>query len=632
MLISPETIAAVRSAADIADVIGDHVPLKKSGTGLRGACPFHGGTNRTALQVSPDKGVYFCHSCGATGDVIQFVIDHDSLPFAEAVEYLAARYQVPIAVADPVKQAEYEQKQTERDLLLGVMWLSARYYANWLFLPEGKHARDYAMGQRGLTLETLQKFKMGFAPKGWDTLYKFLVEQRQIPVELVESAGLIVPNKDQSGYHDRFRDRLIVPICNVRGQVIGLGGRSLDGAKPKYLNSPETAIFVKSDVLFGMDHAKDAIAKKDRGIVVEGYLDAIALHHVGVCEVVATMGTAVNGVQLRQLAKRTQSKRVILNFDNDDAGLKATMRAVEALGDSALDAVQLRIMTLPDGSKDPDDYLRHHTVAEYQALADQALLYLDWEMQRALANHDLSQPDQFTVVSEALANLISRIDAGSPLRTHYLHQAAQVLGQGKPSLTVTVEKDLARRISHQRWYGNQDKVTNLVASRVSPLHLAEEQVLQIFLQVPELRGPIFAMIAEAKLQFSRDDFAGLWRIVVSQGEDYLSVSDDQFLAILRAACGDDPVLNNLCYYLLNQPELPRGLVVARVAVAKMRVIQSEALLEQWAEKIKAAGKDFALVKQMYGEFVAAKQAVQDAKKALSQADQEPVAALDDEIF
>jgi len=292
----PDTVEAVKQRVDIVDVISEHVVLRKRGKDHTGLCPFHEDRS-PSFSVSPSKQLYYCFGCGAGGNGIKFLMEIGKRSFTDVVLDLAKRYQVPVQTLEPAQRQELQRQLSLREQLYEVLALSSKFYEHALRQPDGQKALSYLLEQRQLDEATIQQFQLGYAPSGWQVLYGYLIEQKHFPVELVEQAGLIVPRQEGKGYYDRFRDRLMIPIHDLQGRVIGFGGRSLGDEQPKYLNSPETELFDKGKTLFALDQARAAIAKQDRAVVVEGYFDVIALHAAGIQNVVASLGTALNAAQ-----------------------------------------------------------------------------------------------------------------------------------------------------------------------------------------------------------------------------------------------------------------------------------------------------------------------------------------------
>jgi len=506
----PDTIEAVKQRVDIVDIVSEHVVLKKQGKDFTGLCPFHDDKS-PSFSVSPSKQFYYCFSCGAGGNAIKFLMEIGKQSFGEVVLDLARRYQVPVKTLEPEQRQALQRQLSLRDQLYEILAVTAKFFEHALHQNQGAAALDYLRNKRQLTPETIQQFQLGYAPGGWQTLYGYLVEQKRYPVDLVEQAGLLVSRRGGSGYYDRFRDRLMIPICDLQGRVIGFGGRALGDEQPKYLNSPEGELFDKGKTLYALDLAKGAIARQDEAIVVEGYFDAIALHAAGISNVVASMGTALTQSQIKQLLRYTESKRIIFNFDNDRAGQKAADRAIGELADLAYRGeVQVRILNLPDG-KDPDEFLKTHSPAAYRDLLQDAPLWLDWQIQNLLADKDLSQPDQFHASTQAIAQLLGRLP-NAALRTHYIHRCAERLSRGNARLTVQLEQDLRTQVRGQRWHGRSKKWQT--PGDRTLLEEAEAQLLRLYLHQPAHRAEIRAALESRDLEFSIAHHRLLWQQIL----------------------------------------------------------------------------------------------------------------------
>ena len=479
----PDTVDQVKQQVDIVDVVSEHVVLKKQGKDFTGLCPFHDDKS-PSFTVSPGKQFYYCFSCGAGGNAIKFLMELGKQSFGEVVLGLANRYQIPVKTLEPEERQELQRQLSVREQLYEILALTASFYEHALRQTAGKEALDYLQHQRHLSPETIQQFQLGYAPAGWDTLWGYLVQQKHYPVERVEQAGLIVPRKQGDGYYDRFRHRLMIPIHDQQGRVIGFGGRSLGEDQPKYLNSPETELFDKGKTLFALDKARAAIAKQDQAIVVEGYFDAIALHAAGIQNVVASLGTALNANQVKQLLRFTESKQIIFNFDADTAGVKAAERAIGEVAPLAYQGqVQLRVLNIPNG-KDPDEFLRNHATEDYHKLLTEAPLWLDWQIQQALKDRDLKQADQFQQAVGTIVQLLGNLPNASQ-RTHYIHYCAELLSQGEARMALQLEADLRTQVRGQRWHGRSQKWEKPGSSGLR--ESAEAQLLVIYLHCPTYR-------------------------------------------------------------------------------------------------------------------------------------------------
>lgn len=503
----PDMIEQVRQAADIVDIVSEHVVLKKQGRGFSGCCPFHDDKS-PSFSVSPDKQFYYCFGCGAGGNAIKFLMEHQKRSFAEVVLDLAQRYQVPIQTLEKEEHQTLQRKLSLREKLFDVLAIATQFYHHSLQQPEGKHALDYATQTRNLSQATIQDFQIGYAPGGWQTLYDRLVIQRQIPATLVEQAGLIVPRKNGDGYYDRFRDRLMIPIHDTQGRVVGFGSRTLTGEEPKYLNSSETELFNKGKLLYGLDKARKAIVQADRAIVVEGYFDVIALHTAGIENAVAAMGTALTRDQIRQLLRYTESKQIILNFDADAAGNKAAERAISEVEDMAYRGdVQLRVLNLPSG-KDADEFLREQSADDYCEILDEAPLWVDWQIESTLQAQDLQQADQFQQASEEIAQILAKLP-NAALRTHYIHHCAGLLSQGDARMALQLEEALRQQVGGQRWHGKSKKWQH--PADYTLREAAEAQLLRIYLHCPDCRFDIKREFNQRQIYLGLSHHRFLWR-------------------------------------------------------------------------------------------------------------------------
>ena len=495
----PRTIEAVKERADIVDVVGEHVVLKKKGREFVGICPFHD-DSKPSMTVSPAKQFYYCFSCGAGGNSIKFLMEFQRQSFSEVVLDLARRYQLPVETVDGPQQEKLKQQLSRRDKLHRALALASGWFRAQLRTEAGADALRYLRETRGLSETTLDQFELGYAPDQWDGLLKHLQQVEGLAPELLEAAGLVVPRKGGNGFYDRFRHRVIVPIRDRQGRVIGFGGRSLDGSEPKYLNSPETEVFEKGKHLFGLDSASSAIRKDDRAVVVEGYFDVIALHAAGVTNAVASLGTALSSQQITQLCRCSDGKRIVLNFDADGAGVRAANRAIGEVEQLALQGqLELRVLHLPSG-KDPDEFLKEHGAGEYRALLDQAPLWLDWQIEQVLEGRDLSKADQFQRSVASLVALLGKLPQ-SAIRTHYIQQVAERLSGGQGRLALQLEDDLRQQVQGQRWHGRSTRHEK--AGEASQRERSEAEILLLYLHCPSHRAGIRKELRSRELE----DFA-----------------------------------------------------------------------------------------------------------------------------
>ena len=530
----PDTIEEVQQRVDIVDVISEHIVLRKRGKDYLGLCPFHN-EKTPSFSVSQDKQLYYCFGCSQGGNTYKFLMEIGKQSFAEVVLDLARRYQVDVKTIEPEQSQEIERQQTLKEQLYEILAVASSFFQHALHQSQGETALTYLSQQRKIEQATIGSFQLGYAPGGWETLYRYLVEQKRYPVNLIQQAGLIKPRKTGSGYYDVFRDRLIIPIMDLQGRVIGFGSRSLrDEDMPKYLNSPETPLFDKSKTLFALDKARSNISQADCAVVVEGYFDAIALHEAGIANVVASLGTAFTQNQLKQLLRFTPSKQVILNFDADNAGNKATERAIKEVEDLVYGGVvQLRILNLPDG-KDADEFIKSRedgVVIYYQAL-ENAPLWLDWLIDRLLADKNIKAADEFQLCAAGMIRLLNKLQDANQ-RNHYLTYCAELLSAGDARLVLqnlatlkSQTKSVRPKYKKNYTLQKQQKsgaISLAIASTPESelLDSAEALLLRIYIHYPNYRDRIIDELETKDLLFNVAEHRFLWQQIIAI-EDELS--------------------------------------------------------------------------------------------------------------
>ncbi|HVR41323.1 MAG TPA: DNA primase [Thermoanaerobaculia bacterium] len=346
--LNDSVISQVRSAADIVDFVQQVTPLKLAGKSHKGLCPFHR-EKTPSFHVDRDKGLFYCFGCGTGGDVFKFLTLTERFTFPEAVEHVASRVGIELP-----KKRRTQRENDKDDLLEAIDDASEAFHQA---LRWGDNAAQQYLRQRRVSDDIVTKYGFGFAPDSWDYLLRRLGEKHG--EKKLEAVGLITPRKEKTGYYDRFRNRLMIPIHSETGALAGFGGRALDGSEPKYLNSPESEIFNNSRLLYNLHRAKDAMRRIDRAILVEGYFDAIAIDHAGVPGVVASMGTSLTTGQASLLRRYT--RRVVIAYDGDDAGRSATLRAAPILLSAGLNVETLDLL----GEKDPDALVQRYGVDRF---------------------------------------------------------------------------------------------------------------------------------------------------------------------------------------------------------------------------------------------------------------------------
>jgi len=411
-----DTVQLIKDAADIAEIIGEHVSLKRAGANLKGLCPFHS-EKTPSFTVNPERKTYHCFGCGEGGDVFSFMMNFHRLSFVEALKELARRYQIALP-EKPLNQQELEKAQRREALHAANEKAADLFHQLLLADPGAQKAREY-LDKRGIPEEITKEFRLGFAPDSWNFLVTALPKQK-IATEAAKEAGLIVA-RDNGGFYDRFRNRVMFPILGLTGRVIAFGGRILDDGQPKYMNSPESPVFDKSRTLFGLYQNREHIRKAKNCLVVEGNFDLLSLVVHGVRNVVAPLGTALTQAHVRSL--RGYTDEVILLFDGDQAGLKAAMRSVPLF---LSEQVTARIAVLPE-SHDPDTFIRKFGREGLNKLLETAMPLPEFVFDKLVAQHGLSVGGKTKIVAE-LQELIKAIGAQHLQRTLFVSHFAKKLG------------------------------------------------------------------------------------------------------------------------------------------------------------------------------------------------------------
>jgi DNA primase len=455
----------VKQQADIVRVIGEYVRLKKTGQNFTGLCPFHS-EKTPSFAVHPVKQIYHCFGCGVGGDVFKFVMEVEKCEFPEAIRTVAEKCGIALPSRRESSPEERRENQ-QRAALVEMHRGAAGFFAGQLEeTPEGKVARGY-LEDRGVERDAIAEFGLGYAPSAGDALYRQL--KQKYPEKLLEGSGLVT--RDSGGrFYDRFRRRIMFPIANEAGKVIAFGGRALGDDMPKYMNSPETPIYSKSHVLYHLNHAKESIRQNDFGILVEGYMDTIAVARAGILNVVASCGTSLAENQIKLLSRFT--RRIVVNYDPDTAGQAATERSLALLLEKEFD---VRVLALPAGS-DPDKYVREKGAEEYRKLLAQAPAYLDYligrarQMDRTTANGKLA-------VLNFLMPYVQRVP-NRLLRSEWATRIASELRVDEPVLREALRRAAAERRSQVK------PKAELLAPIVKP---AERRLMQMLVDAEGFR-------------------------------------------------------------------------------------------------------------------------------------------------
>ena len=462
-------ITEVKQRLDIVELVSDYVTLQKTGRNFKGLCPFHS-EKHPSFFVFPEQQSWHCFgACGTGGDIFSFVMKKEGIDFGQALRLLAQRGGITLSPLEAPDKAEDEKKER----LFQINEAATEYYHHLLSSTKAGEATRSYLARRKVMPETIKEFRLGFSPDAWETIKSYLLGKGYKEKELVE-AGLII-EKEEGGSYDRFRNRLMFPICDIQGRVTGFGARALDDSLPKYINSPQTSIFDKSSILYGIDKAKSAIRKKNLVIIVEGYMDVLTAHQHGWRNAVASMGTSLTEKQVEGIKRLTNN--ITLALDADLAGEEATLRGKAILAHSSAEA---NVILLPSG-KDPDEVIRENT-ALWQKLVEQAMPILDFAFQSVISKVDINKAkDKSLAVQKLLPSIYEIKDPQQ--RFHYVEKLAREL----KIKTLDVEAAL-QKVRTARGRPQLSKPTE--QSRLARQFVSspsEEYCLALLLQYPELR-------------------------------------------------------------------------------------------------------------------------------------------------
>ncbi|MGB4565095.1 MAG: DNA primase [Dethiobacteria bacterium] len=536
--IPEEALEEIRRRCDLVELVGEYLKLEKRGKNYVGLCPFHH-EKTPSFTISPEKQLFHCFGCGASGNIFSFIMKLEGLTFPEAALALARKTGVELP-----KEESPSPEDSLKEKIYRVNQMAAQYYHYCLTRTEaGKKAREY-LQRRGITSESVKLFQLGYAPRSWQGLLNFAAK-KGVPAELLAMAGLVTERRS-GGYYDRFRGRLIFPVHNLGGQVVGFGGRILEegsASEPKYLNSPETPVFEKGQVLYGLHLAKEEIRRRRAAVVVEGYTDVIIPYQAGIKNVVASLGTALTTMQGRLL--RTQTDVVFIAYDADSAGEAATWRGLKILQEAG---VSVKVVQLPQGS-DPDSLVREQGEKAFRELLEQALPLTDYQLEQLQARYNLSAEEgrrgflaEVLPLLESIANLVER--------DTYLKKTAELLKVSEESLRGELKKFVRRAGQKRRGFHNlslKDQTNNINQLKVKP---AEKILISLMLQ-----GEGIAAIVQNQL--SRDDFEDesvrrivelIWELSKSRpvtGEVIINYFSEESIHALITSAVTEPSLQNL---------------------------------------------------------------------------------------
>ena len=476
MAFPPSFIDELVARNPIEDVVGQYVSLKRSGGNMFGLCPFHG-EKTASFSVAPDKGIYYCFGCHKGGGAINFMMEVEGLSYPDAVRALAKR-----AGMEVPEDEQYQSRYRQQERLWALMKEAGRFFHTQLYSPAGKQCLEYVQ-KRGMTKAIVTHFGIGFAPDSWNALVDAMRKKGYTDQEL-RDADLV--GEKNGRIYDRFRNRLMFPIIDVRGNVIGFGGRVLDDSKPKYLNSNETVIFNKRRNLFGMNFAKKT--KEPYMILVEGNVDVVTLHQFGFDNAVASLGTSLTEEQVALLSRYTEE--VVLTYDGDEAGQRAAKRAIPMLEKAG---IKVKVLQMKD-AKDPDEFLHKHGADKFRMLLEESSNRVEYQLNAIRKKYNLAEDDQRVQFIHEAAELICSLGSAVQ-REIYGHRVAEAGKISFEAMDLEISKAYKRRIARQK--KQQEKIDLAPAQSLQPKvrsirydnmksAMAEESLLALVLKDPSL--------------------------------------------------------------------------------------------------------------------------------------------------
>lgn len=527
-MISRETIEEILLRTDIQTLIGGYVSLKRASANLKGLCPFHS-EKTPSFTVYPANNSFYCFGCGAGGDQISFIMRMEHLDYPDAVEFLAKR--AGITIVDDNSKDYSNQPRFDKNRMYKMNTDAAKFFNACLFSdnPDAKAALSYFTNDRQLSVATIKHFGLGYAPNSFDVFSKYMLSKGYTYDELV--AGFLCGKSERGHYYDTFRNRVMFPIIDVSGNVIAFGGRVMDDSKPKYKNSSDTPVFKKLRNLFALNFARHTC--QDALILCEGYMDVIALHSAGITNAVATLGTAITSEQARVMSRYT--KRVIISYDSDEAGVKAATRAMKLLEEVGLEVSVLSVT----GAKDPDEYIKKFGVDKFKQVISGAKSKFDYSLDAILSKYDMALPQDKINALADVEKLISEVNSMAE-RDVYIHTVAKKFDVQASSIRSDVERIIAKK--ERAYKRNQTQRVRQESAgysdRINPDFLKspavarnEETVLGLLLLFADHRKKVFVEELLTEENFMTDLNKRIFSYVkraYEEGDDHLISMNDEF--------------------------------------------------------------------------------------------------------
>ncbi|MDQ3373884.1 MAG: DNA primase [Acidobacteriota bacterium] len=606
MLYDQIFIDDLKNRADLVRIIEPYAPLKKKGANWMGCCPFHQ-EKTPSFSVNPSKGFYKCFGCGKGGSAYNFVMEIEGLNFPEAIKRVAELSGVPLP--EPIDDEKYEQNKVKKearkkiaDEVIELNNFALEFWENHLQddNPHSKAAREY-LERREISSETQKAFHIGFAPDSWDALMSYL-KLKGADEKLIETSGLVSVNEDKKKVYDRFRGRIMFPVLDIKGNPVAFGARILAQGEPKYLNSPETPAYVKGEHLYGLFQSKEEIRQKKFAILVEGYLDLIALYQYGIKNTAASLGTAFTPEQSKLLKRFT--KKLVVNYDGDKAGVKAARRAIETL---LVEDFETKVLILPDG-QDPDDFLKAHGAERYNHLRGNAFPYLQFVLENVAKERNLATPKAKAEAVEDILPVLSAVRNVVEKR-ETLKQALKFLNIEDKVLEGYLWKKIQKNSNYAAGDDSKNKteVKDFVIKRNTiKMTVAEQHLLELLIYDEELRDRILPQIEET--DYENLATAEVFRALLALKEIGTEVTGET----LGELVSDDAAASDfVSVLLLSEPAREGGEAIDEVlrdaegcVIALRSMAMSRRILEISQEMVFAEQSgDFALRDKLVGEQI-----------------------------
>jgi DNA primase len=571
----PQTfIDDLKRQADIVRVIQDYVQLKKKGANWMACCPFHK-EKTPSFSVSPSKEIFYCFGCHKGGTVFNFVMEIEHVGFPEAIKIVADKVGMPLPKT--VDDERFEARRRESDLVIELnSWAMEWWQQQLESSNEGRIARDY-LKERGITEETRKTFRLGYAPDSWDSLLIYL-RNKGAPQDHIDRSGLVARKEETNRSYDRFRGRLMVPVLDVQGRPIAFGGRTLKGEDAKYINSPETAAYVKGRNLFGLNLTREEIRRQGFAILVEGFLDLIVPYQFGVRNVVASLGTALTPDQVKLLSRF--ARKVVVNYDGDRAGVQAAKKAIEILLAEDLD---VKVLVLPDNA-DPDEYIRKFGVTEYQRQRAQSQPHIQFVIESALRDRNLHRPAEKAEAVEEVLPYIRAVNSRIQKR-EYFDMAMDALGIDRENVNTSAwRRELWQIVRDNR----KSRPTSVQAlTRRSEATAAEQRLLGLLVADANLRHEVLPMLREEDYEDLAT--APLFKALFELERDGTEIDFDN---LTRKVEEDEAAVNMIPMILMNSSlHASNEHYVAEQCVSTFRLMKIDQRIEELRRELVMAERE-----------------------------------------